>query len=148
MNGMRRATSRERYAFDQVGVRESTGHREANLDSQGLRSALVVKGVVVAHLANRRVSEPRVDDVKHPADSDRYLRAGNRLLRKSEQQGGDGDDIARGLHGAVSPRDWTRCLTLNYSSAGPTPKEHDVSLENCKLPVLPMTTNRRKISPH
>src|SRR5437773_11183084 len=98
VNGMRRATRRELYALDQVGVGESPRHREANLDAQGLRSALVVKGVVVARLANRRVSEPRVNDVKQPADSHRYLRAGKLFLRKSEQQGQNRHDIALGLH--------------------------------------------------
>ena len=59
MDGMRRASRRELHALDQIRVGEPPRHREANLDSQGLRSALVVKGVVVAGLtggANRTAS--------------------------------------------------------------------------------------------
>src|SRR5438477_2201658 len=83
VKGMRRATRRELYALDQVGVGESPRHREANLDAQGLRSTLVVESEVVARLANRRVSEPCVNDVEHSADAHRDLRAGKLLVRKS-----------------------------------------------------------------
>ena len=96
---MRRSTGCELYALDQIGVGESPGHRETNLDAQGLRSAVVVDRVVVARLANRRVSEPGVNDVEHSADAHRYLRAGKLLLRKCEDQGRKGHQIAIGLHG-------------------------------------------------
>src|SRR5213593_1815595 len=98
VNGMRRATRRELYALVQIGVGESPRYREANLDAQRLRSTLVIESVVVARLANRRVSEPCGNDVKHSADAHRDLRAGKLLVRKSEQQGRDGHYIACRLH--------------------------------------------------